>query len=519
MGKQTPAIDYNKFRSLCLRNAEDALKTAEGLVNKGVNHIAFHLTILCLEEIGKVFLGWTLLNQKEEWGKEKWNAKIDDHVRKLFWAIWGPTFMRKVITNDEIEKIRGLATLLHETRLNALYTDLPDTVAAAEKIPDEELARYQSMARARLVIAKDEGDMGPATDQDDRSDILWFAKASDDPLKRNFIFGQEGQQKLIDLGNVVDWIKWLKERFDKEAEALKKILDEELKKSVNDKSKKSKWKIRFRLTSHSHSIRANVLTRFNNESTMVKLSRGDVQTLIVDLILNESVPVQSLYHYGWLVAKTFVGALNVGTNGFIYWNLPVDTDRYYEKIWDLENNKEIVAALATGLRLNWEDRKLSLSEQELGITALVLAYFTQCYNTRRFEAIDFYLMGMAMFAKTDIHFGMEAHCFFQFFRAFERAIRANENVNDDFDIKVEGLKQLGAVLVDPKAFEDVLDIGIAMSKGAPLPRPVTLAEVISMKQYSGQYFVTLALRLFHKDSNIKLTLLEEQEKDSEKETE
>jgi AbiV family abortive infection protein len=81
---------FNLFREQCLINAEDAIRTAEELKNKSVNHVAFHLVVFCLEESGKIFIGWYQLSSKETWGKEPHKIPFDDHVKKLFWAIWGP---------------------------------------------------------------------------------------------------------------------------------------------------------------------------------------------------------------------------------------------------------------------------------------------------------------------------------------------------------------------------------------------------------------------------------------------
>ncbi len=94
--------EFNKFRELCLINSEDAIRTAEELQNKSVNHIAFQLIVFGLEEIGKIFVGWYQYNAKETWGKEHYNIPIDDHIKKLFWAIWGPSFAKEKITKKQI---------------------------------------------------------------------------------------------------------------------------------------------------------------------------------------------------------------------------------------------------------------------------------------------------------------------------------------------------------------------------------------------------------------------------------
>lgn len=496
---------YNDFRSLCLKNSENAIEVAEGLIGQNSNHIAYHLTVLCLEEIGKIFLGWCLLNQKEDWGKEKLSIPIDDHVKKLFWAIWGPTFGKNATSNEQMDKIRGMASSLHERRLEVLYTQMQDTAPSALKVNDSELLTYVKWARARLELAKLEGNFTSyaASQQDD---MMWFAKITDDPLRRGFVFGNESQQKLIEYGNVVDWLNWLKEMFEKEKGDSLQLLEKELAKK-GGKAKKQKWKIRFKLVSASHSIRANVLNSFNDKSDSIKLSRADVHTLIVDLFIGDNVTIKALWHHGWIVAKTFAGALNVGTNGFIYWNTVVDTDKYYEKIWDLENNKQLIATLATDLRLDWKSRKLFLNEAELGITSLTFGYFTNCLRNGKFEAIDEYIIGLGMLAKTDIHIRLETQCFFQFFKSFRKALIENENQKEDFDIKEVGFKQIGDVLINRNEFDKTMELGNEMLQKAQLSRPISLTDVIAMKQYSGHYFVTLALRQLHNDQELKLVLL------------
>jgi AbiV family abortive infection protein len=49
---------YNTFRKLCLINAESAINSAELLINKDANHIVYHLLVLVIEEVGKIFVGF-----------------------------------------------------------------------------------------------------------------------------------------------------------------------------------------------------------------------------------------------------------------------------------------------------------------------------------------------------------------------------------------------------------------------------------------------------------------------------
>lgn len=83
-------IKFNAFRLLCIKNAEDAIKGAELLLDRKINYIVFHLCILGLEEIGKIFMTWMKLSQIEDCDKESNKIELDDHEKKIFYAIWGP---------------------------------------------------------------------------------------------------------------------------------------------------------------------------------------------------------------------------------------------------------------------------------------------------------------------------------------------------------------------------------------------------------------------------------------------
>ncbi|MBU2465136.1 MAG: AbiV family abortive infection protein, partial [Bacteroidetes bacterium] len=193
---QEELIKFNAFRQLCLTNSEDAIRTAEELQNKSVNHIAFQLAVFCLEEIGKVFVGWYQFNAKETWGKDHYNIPIDDHIKKLFWAIWGPSFTNEKFTTQQMDEIKNMASNLHSRRLDVMYTELTDTVPSSAKISNEELETHLKMARARLELAKLEGEVETTLSEDKQEDMKWFMEASNHPEKRKFIFGHKSQEKL-----------------------------------------------------------------------------------------------------------------------------------------------------------------------------------------------------------------------------------------------------------------------------------------------------------------------------------
>jgi AbiV family abortive infection protein len=85
----TPAI------AACLQNAEKMIAAAKACAQPGSYHLAFHMATMALEEIGKssmIFLDALdrkpVLPGEENRSPLKW---VEDHERKLFWAIWVPS--------------------------------------------------------------------------------------------------------------------------------------------------------------------------------------------------------------------------------------------------------------------------------------------------------------------------------------------------------------------------------------------------------------------------------------------
>src|ERR1700691_6366811 len=120
----------------CLANAERLIESAKAVRSvPGCNHIAFNLTVLALEEIGKSIL---LFQESLEIkpvprdGEEprrplEW---IEDHERKLFWAIW---FGDASLDWRTIPKHMDAARFLHFQRLRVLYFDPTEADAQADE--------------------------------------------------------------------------------------------------------------------------------------------------------------------------------------------------------------------------------------------------------------------------------------------------------------------------------------------------------------------------------------------------
>lgn len=503
-------LKFNAFRKLCLENADAAIKSAEKLVNQNVNHIAFHLLVLAIEEIGKVFVGLNEFMKEEQWNKENPNFGFDDHIKKLFWAIWGPSVGEQIITKEQWEENQRMASSLHSKRLNTLYTGLNDTVPGASKISDEELNHLLTFTQARLRLAIREGEVDPSLTENE--DLNWLRTANEDPSKRNFIFGKESQSKLLELRNPKLWISWLKEYYEQEENSLKELLEQELKRKPDTNAEKMnpKWRIKIKLVTPSHSIKQKVINDFNNTNPpIIKLGKGgDNHTLFVDFTLYSNVSVDTLWQEGWLLAKFYVGALNIASNGFFYWNAVIDTEKYYESIRDLEGNKSLSATLQSGLKLDWTQRKMVLNTNHLHLSRMTFDYFLQIRDQRLFLAVDRYLEGLALLSKSDIHSRFEYQIFSMFYGSLEEALASTYKGAPYTDLTEVLYPQLEKMIKTKEELQRILTLGHSIKNKLALTQQITLTEVILMKQYCGFYFITLAARKLHNDENLTLVLQE-----------
>ena len=217
-----------KIRNNCLSNAEGLLSVAERELGKNVDNICFHLALLAMEEIGKaimVSISLTVSIGNKELGN--FSDDFGDHEKKLFWALWGASTKSKGFTKEEIEQARNMSKTLHERRLLYLYTDPSGTVDGRSEIREGEAKNLVELTRARLELEK----MKKIVDEFDEEDVkilTWFYTAIRDEDEAKSIFSGASMKKFQELGNGKDWMKWLKEAFDKNDEQMRELTQKEL---------------------------------------------------------------------------------------------------------------------------------------------------------------------------------------------------------------------------------------------------------------------------------------------------
>ena len=293
----------------CFANARNLLRAAKRVLNdEKLPNVAFHLAILALEEVGKaVLLGTRDIARTVEDETVFIDNRLDDHVFKLFWALWTPGFARGNVSKEEFEKLRGMSRTMHDDRLAAMYVS-PEGGEVLNNVSEERARMIVGLAEARLGMEASRD--WQAIDLSAGSVMRWFLDATADPEKRNLIFGQQSFDKLAELGHMRDWMTWLKQQFDQAESEGREHLQRELARVAPDRSERGadKWQVAIRLYSPAQSIRNSAIKSWNERPTWIKLSavHNDKQAVEVEFTFGEIVTMEQVGIAGYPSTRRLV---------------------------------------------------------------------------------------------------------------------------------------------------------------------------------------------------------------------
>jgi AbiV family abortive infection protein len=410
----------------CLANAGRLLESAKVVRTvPGCTHISFNLVVLSLEEIGKSILlfqeALELEHPPRAGGEDRRRPLewIEDHERKLFWALWfGDAELNWRAIPENIDTARKL----HFQRLRVLYYS-PTQHDAQGEITEEYLSACLNLVEARLEMEK--AKKFKELSEQDRSDIQWFFLATEDPQHKLFIFSKESLEKQAEFGGGPEWLKWIRDSIEKSQRSAYEVAEREMarKQAEEGDRHEDKWKMRIRLKSWSHSIRQNQLLKWNENIRGIKLYKGaEHNDLTVDFIVPKSITVHQLWNLGMHHNVIFASSLNIASLGFFWWYLPQFTSRYHDSITDLENNHSVVLDRVPELKIVWPQQalKYDMLEQNLGI---VFGFVVRS-REQHMAVYHKYFGTLGLMAKNDLFYQFEHHLVQNFIECLEMALKS-----------------------------------------------------------------------------------------------
>ena len=475
----------------CLLNAEQHLTAAKALQGLGddLRHIAYHNAVICLEEVGKALI-LRLTCTAGDYGSTLRNY-LDDHVKKLFWALWSPTLGHSDRPVEEFFAIQEGARRIHEKRLATLYVDTSGVGAERQSVSQDELNNILVFAESRLRM--EQAKIFEEPGETEKADLGWFLSAADDPNLKLLVWSKESFAKLKELdGHVGNWVKWLRRTAEEAETRSRELLEKETGRGGLDESEgdKPKWRLKLKLYSSSHSIRPKVTRGWNKGVDAIKLCTTDKKDeLLLEFVMRKKIPVQALWNAAWYSAFAFVCAVNIATRGFFWWYLPKHVSRFYDEITDIENKARVNVDRNPELRIDW--KQSALQESDLNATALMYAYLVHSYPERR-QGLEHYFRGLSMLAKNDIFLQFELHALAEFYSALKEEFRGSGDWDGDAPFMDVVTSKFEPFVSDKASLIRLVKLG-EMTVARELPtEPITLAETASMKIFCDLYFSLLA---------------------------
>lgn len=413
----------------CLEHARALLESARVVQEKGHPNIAYHLAVLALEELGRRELICVQNIAIDHFDESPASLKkhTANHVQKLFWCFFGGLFFEKKLTKSALDSLKGFAKNLHNKRLKGLYVEQneDELKIPSDAIQTGECEEILKLAEKYLTIAEAKGIRENITDEE-HSLQAWFLQASTDLEKRSFFFSNDSLSKLDELRNVQLWIHWLRREFNKIDAENTRFAQMEIERSrkLEGAGNKNKWKLRIRLYSGSHTVRAKELSQWNKSIDSIKLIAVPEKKneLIVEFLFLDNVPIHALWYFGWGVARHFVVALNIGTMGFWWWRQPEQVDKYYEDIEDVEFKKSVLLKRSPSLKIDWGENRI-LKAEDLNRISLCFAALPEPHEQQKHAPFNYYIGGLTFLSLNDVHWQCESTIFGNFFECL-RAMMA-----------------------------------------------------------------------------------------------
>lgn len=495
----TDSQHHDKIRNLqegavaSLANARQLVEAAELVrAHNGLPRIAFHLATLAIEEVGKSeILGMGAMALRMEGELPSYVTRgLDDHEKKLFWAMWGPSFASGEINRQQIQTNEGLARNIHETRLRGLYVDVNDS---GLELPDSAIDGNQAdsligMARAlvEMAVPRDYQDLPPES----LERILWLGRTGDDPTQRAVVFSAASMQKLKELGgNVRDWVDWARAIVDEAEAQARSFAEQEFKRIPSEAGNKPKWELTLRLHTPTHSIRPKSLKWWNDGVERVKLHAvsGKKDELLIKAVLPDGVSAERLFDSGKAFADHILIALNVASVGYFYWFLPPHIETYAEAVIDLERRAQLRLLRPQRMFPDLGHRKV-LDDNRLRDAVLVMAILIGIKNRVEAEAFEHYLMALKLIARTDVHLDISGQVFGEFYLCLDKAVEVYEPATSD--ARSATLKQvLEAQVSDFDEADRFVEFGEQFRATAKGPAGVGLENALKLKILTDVYLL------------------------------
>jgi AbiV family abortive infection protein len=488
----------------CLEHAGDLIAAAERLMgDKPLHHIAYHLGLLALEELGKANMIVARAVLTRAGRPDGITKQLDDHVDKLLWAVWAPGFPGEKLTPQSFREARQFAESSNERRMAGLYVDFNDTgdtPSPREAVAGGGAENVIQLAKALLEVAQAREPVLTATNDD----LQWFAAALDNERRRTMLFSAEFNKKHGEVKSTQEWFTWARTEIERlEREEVDFAQRELARQAADAADAKPRWRLKARIRTPSHSIRPKALAVWNAQFSFIRLRevQNHKDELIVEIELTDEVTALRLHEAGMSVFMRVMLALNVSTAGFFWYEVPRQGDSFFYEAEDLLNpGMKVELVRGESVKRVWQ--RLETADKHRGPPALSKGFIydaVQCLvvlgsltDSEAKPIVGNYLWAMSLLSKFDIHISFEVDVA----RLFRETFRAAMKHFGDWDGAEESFRSAFDKVFEPVLLRAEDRAQIFELIGPPnARRKIKFDDVIALKRMVDIYLITTCRRL------------------------
>lgn len=478
-------------RTLCLEQARGFVAAAERIGIEDFPHIAYHLSLLALEEVGKASMiaGQLATGRTVDW---RWLDKaLESHRRKLQWAIWSPI---ERIDPKDFEEAKEFAERAHALRLASLYVDAKAELAdlpASEVVQPADAEKAFALAKARLDYEEVRGTPDPEAHENDEQ-LRWFLDTMAHPERSRQLLSKTFIDQYHALENDASaWVEWAREEMLRRDEESKELLKAEVAKpaKTNDESK-PKWRVRSIVHTPSHSIRPKALKRWNSKIDAVQflwLDKKDQFT--VQVTLEDNAPLATLQGRAVHLTKLVVACLNIGSIGYFWFERPGFERQLFSEILDLEHDRQMELQPKESF---WGDeRAVALTEEHIDNAVQCMMAFSPLSEADAVPIFRPYYDGLALMAKSDTFYSFDLLARRAFVGSLAAALaRYGGWDGSDSSFRVSFDEAFAPIIPEKEHRDQMFQVLTAEGDQAETP----LVNLRSAKQLTDLYLILVAKR-------------------------
>jgi AbiV family abortive infection protein len=420
------------IQQVCLNHAAELIVAAAKLLEEDAHpHLAYHLSLLALEEIGKgamIAAKAAVGNERDSGWLDKWLAS---HKRKIQWAVWSP--MQKIDPSD-FEEARKFAENVHARRLASLYVD-PNAdisnIPPRENVTNADAMSVLRLARTRLELAQLAGNPSGETDEL----LEWFLETVDDPEKTKRLFSKSFLDKYAAFGgDTRAWTNWAKEECDRIALESSTFLAQKLSKGGGPvETDKPRWQAQSVIYTPSHSLRPKILNYWNDRIEIISLLwTGKKDQFLLEITLPGSIGIDDVHGKAVSLGKLALACLNIGSIGYFWFEPPGFEVKLFQQFKDLENPKSTLQFERTASFWG-TGRAVALDSLNMQHAVNCMMAYAPLNEEEAEPIFRPYLDGLALIAKSDIFYSFDELARRAFVSALAGALHKFESWDGEID--------------------------------------------------------------------------------------